>query len=247
MKYIYLGFKFAFSFFSILPVSFKQSDDLSNEKVLKYTLYFFPLVGLVLSGLVVGLYNLLESNYFNAFLCSVTYMFLYGFLHTEAISDVVDAIYAAHSGKDPYEVIKEPQIGAMGMLYSVTFLLLKLVALTYLLKNELFLEFIVLAVFSRLMVLYIIKLNEFRSSFVSMLKNSLKDTRLIFISLVYMSICFYILGLNSFFLIVLSTLISYLIISFLEKKLGFLNGDVLGFNIETIEIISMILIIQINC
>ncbi len=32
--------------------------------------------------------------------------------------DVVDAIYAKLGGKDSYKVIKEPTVGAMGVLYA---------------------------------------------------------------------------------------------------------------------------------
>jgi adenosylcobinamide-GDP ribazoletransferase len=245
MKYIFLGFKFAFSFFSILPVKFRQDDDLSKNEVLKYTLYFFPFVGFVLSSFVIAIYNIFEPSYYIAFICAFIYMFLYGFIHTEAISDVVDAIYAAHSGKDPYPIIKEPHIGAMGMLYSVSFLIIKVVSLTYLLKLGLFLEFIVLSMISRLSIIYIIKLNQFKSSFVSALKSSLENNNLIFITLFYMIISFLILGINSLYIFTLISVISFFIIKYLKEKLGFLNGDTLGFNIEIIEIISIFFIIQV--
>ncbi len=69
-------------------------------------------------------------------------MMMYGFIHTEAIIDVVDAIYARHSGKDAYDVIKESTVGAMGVLYAVGFMLLKIAGIIYLLIHSMFSEFI---------------------------------------------------------------------------------------------------------
>ncbi len=60
MKAWYLGLKFAFSYFSILPISFKNDVDLSTKEVLGSMLFFFPFVGLVLGLLTVGVYSLLE-------------------------------------------------------------------------------------------------------------------------------------------------------------------------------------------
>lgn len=124
MNNFILGFKFALSYFTILPVKFKEDDDLSKKEILSFMLFSLPLLGLILGFITLVLYHLLaDLSWFGATICAVSYMILYGFIHTEAIIDVVDAIYAKHSGKDAYEVIKEPTIGAMGVLYAFAFLL----------------------------------------------------------------------------------------------------------------------------
>jgi adenosylcobinamide-GDP ribazoletransferase len=251
MKNLYLGLKFAFSYFSILPVWFKKEDDLSDKDVLKYSLLFLPLVGLVIALLISFLFTFASFKLYGAttfivLFFSVLYMVFYGFLHTEAISDVVDAIYAKHSGKDAYEVIKEPTIGAMGMLYSVSFLILKLAAISYIFYYELIYEFILVVFFSRLMIVYIVKLNEFKSSFVNMLKERLSFKAIILFSSFYLIPLFYLLGIHYIPLLVLSALFALIITLFLKKKLGFLNGDALGFNIEFIELFCFISVIFFN-
>ena len=111
MSNIILGLKFVFSYFSILPVKFKKDDDVTKKEVLNYTVFFLPLVGLVLGTLIISLFSLLDSiPILAAIIASCVYFILYGFLHTEAILDVVDAIYARHSGKDAYKIIKEPTV-----------------------------------------------------------------------------------------------------------------------------------------
>ena len=245
IKDIYLGFKFSFSYFSILPISFNKSDDLSKQITLKYMLFFFPFVGLIISSLTVLLYISIEPSWLMAILCSTLYMLFYGFLHTEAIADVADALYASHSGKDAYNIIKEPTIGAMGLLYTVSFFILKIASLTFIFLNNLYFELIVITIFSRLSIVYIIYLNSFKSSFVSTLKNSFTKFTLIIATFIYLAIAFSLIDISFLYLGLITIFTSYLFIKYLRKKLGFLNGDVLGANLELNELIMLITIASI--
>ena len=107
MKQLLNAFFFALSYFSIIPVFVKNME--INNETYKYTLVLLPLVGAILSSLVIGL-NLGLNEFFNplysAFVCAVVYLALYGFIHTEAIIDVVDAWFASYSGKDAYKIMK---------------------------------------------------------------------------------------------------------------------------------------------
>ena len=129
MKQILNAFFFALSYFSIIPVFVKNME--INNDTYKYTLVILPLIGAILASLVIGL-NLALIEFFNplyaSFVCAVVYLALYGFIHTEAIIDVVDAWFAAYSGKDAYKIMKESTIGAIGALYGFSFVLLKLFA-----------------------------------------------------------------------------------------------------------------------
>ncbi len=245
LKNIYLGLKFSFSYFSIFPIKFKSTDDLSKKEVLKYAILFLPFVGFVLSSIIVISHQLFTSSLYISLIFSIIYMILYGFLHTEAIADVMDAIYANHSGKDPYLVIKEPTVGAMGLLYTTSFLILKIASLTYVLYEQLYLEFIVIAIISRLMILYIIKLNEFKSSFVVLLKEDLNISNILIFSLFYSVISYLYIDVVFIELLFLSIVVTYIIINNLYKKLSFLNGDVLGFSLELNELVMMIAYISI--
>ena len=46
---------------------------------------------------------------------------------------MVDAWFASYSGKDPYKIMKESTIGAIGALYAFGFVLLKVGIITYVL------------------------------------------------------------------------------------------------------------------
>jgi adenosylcobinamide-GDP ribazoletransferase len=203
-------------------------------------LVFFPLVGFVISSIVVFIYTFFSPSWYMAIVCSTLYMLLYGFLHTEAITDVADAIYASHNGKDPYLIIKEPTIGAMGLLYTVAFVILKIASLTYLFLNNLFFEFIVIAILSRVFIVIIIYFNDFRSSFVNLLKSSIKIQYLIFIIIIYSLLSFYLINLYIVYLIIIGFVVGFIFSRYFKNKLKFLNGDTLGCTLEITELIMLI-------
>lgn len=245
MKQIYLGIKFALSYFTALPVRFGINDDLSHPQVLLSMLLTLPFVGLLLSAISIGLFVALEPlQWLAAIIAGVMYMALYGFIHTEAIIDVADAVYAKHSGKDPYVIIKEPSVGAMGVLYGISFLILKITALSYLLMHHLFLPFMAIAAISRISLLVLIHTYEFRSSFVSQLKKSLHFLPLVILISLYTGLGCWFLSWHFIALFGIG-IASALLLSILAKRsLGFANGDVLGMSLEGVELILMITVLR---
>jgi len=242
-KNLYLGFKFAFSYFSILPVNFSTNDDLSSKSVLASMLLFFPLVGLVLGFLSVGLFLMLDSlSWYGAVVSAVVYMVLYGFLHTEAVLDVADAIYASHSGKDSYEIIKDSTIGAMGMLWAFCFVLLKLSGIVFLFMHSAFLEFVSVLVISRLTLLALFYTQNFKSSFATQLKESFTSKYLVASFVLFTMVGLFLIKLHFLILLLIGVALAFSIVKFLNSKLGFINGDVLGTVLESVEIVLLLLV-----
>jgi adenosylcobinamide-GDP ribazoletransferase len=241
-KKLYLGFKFSFSYFSILPISFKISDDLSSKEVLASMLFFLPLVGLVLGLGTIILFSFLENlTWLGALISAISYMLLYGFLHTEAVCDVADAIYAFHGNKDAYDIIKEPTVGAMGVLFSTAIMLLKVAGIVFLFLNHYLLEFVAILIISRLSLLLLFEVHEFRSSFATELKKSLTKPYLI-ASFILFSVIGIMLISNFMTLLLIGLLLALLISYVIKSKIGFVNGDVLGATLEGIEVLLFIFV-----
>ena len=232
---IYLGVKFALSYFSIIPIHFRETDNLSTKRVLAFMLLSLPFVGVLLGTITVTIYSLLEHlGWYGALISALIYMMLYGFIHTEAVIDVADAIYASHGGKDSYEIIKEPTVGAMGVLYAVATMLLKISGVIYLLMHGFLMEFIAIIVLSRISLLLLFYLHTFRSSFATQLKESLGKIHLIgsSILIVVMTLT---LTYHTLWLLPLALLFASLISWSIKKRIGFVNGDVLGTTLEGVE------------
>lgn len=240
---LYLGFKFAFSYFSVLPMNFSNSDDLSSKGVLASMLLFFPLVGAVLGSLSIGLFLVLEGlSWYGAVASALFYMMLYGFLHAEAVIDVADAIYASHSGKDAYQVIKDPTIGAMGMLWAMGFVLLKVSGIVFLFMHSAFYEFISVLIVSRLTLLALFYSQTFKSSFVTQLKEAFTRTYLLVSFMLFTLLGLVLIELHFIALLLMGLILAFGIVKFLNAKLGFINGDVLGTVLEGVEIALMLMV-----
>ena len=240
MKQILNAFYFALSYFSIIPVFVKNME--IKEETYKYTLFFLPLVGAIL-GLIVIALNLFLNEFFNplysSFVVAVIYLFLYGFLHTEAICDVVDAWFASYSGKDLYKIMKESTIGAIGALYAFCFVLLKVGIITYVLYEKQYALFLIVCIFSRLNLIYLLEYYKFsKDSFLSLAFANGSVFTLKILSLIYLIFAF-IIGSNVLLLFILSLLSFYFILKVLDKKFGFVNGDCLGFTLEHTELILL--------
>ena len=242
MREYYLGLKFMFSYFSILPARFKKDDNLSTQTVLASMLFFLPLGGLVLGAVSLGIFFLLESlSWFGAVVAAVTYMMLYGFLHTEAIIDVVDAIYAKHNNKDPYEIIKEPTVGAMGVLWAGAMMLLKITGIVYLLVHGAYALYLSVLIISRLGLLLLFSTQTFRSSFITQIQKGF-SLRYLIASLILFALIGVWLSSWHFILLLGSGLLFAHICAYLIKsKLGFINGDALGAILESTEILLILL------
>ena len=232
-----------FSYFTIMPVRFSEHYNLRTPKVLASMLFWLPLGGLVLGGLSVGIFTLLSSlGWLAALIAGVVYMMLYGFLHTEAIMDVADALYAKHSGKDAYTVIKEPTVGAMGVLWAVGIMLMKVAGIVTLLLDGGWAYFLSIVLISRLGLLLLFFTQSFRSSFITKMQEGF--THIYFLSsvLLFTLIGVVLTGWHFFILLGIGLLFSYFLSNTLGKKLGFLNGDVLGTTLESTETLLFILV-----
>jgi len=231
-----------FSYFSILPVHFSKTDDLSTPRVLASMLFFLPLGGLLLGSISLGIFTLLESlEWLAAIVAAVAYMMLYGFLHTEAIMDVADALYAAHSGKDAYEIIKEPTVGAMGVLWAGCMVLLKVAGIVYLLLHGEYALFLSILLISRLGLLLLFFTQKFRSSFISKMQEGFSKRYFAGSLLLFTLIGLFLSSWHFLVLLGVGLLFSYLLANQLRRKLGFINGDVLGTTLESTEILLFIL------
>ena len=232
MSNLLFNLKYAFSFFSILPVKFKDSDDFKNSKMI----LFLPLVGVVLGVISILPYVMIKNPLF-AVSSALLYLFLYGFLHLEAVVDVVDALYAKMSGKDAYKVLKEPTVGAIGVLWGVSFLVLKVAGFSYLLLQGKYFEIVAILTISRASLVYLIVSESFKSSFIDSLKEAVSKKEL-FVMMVLVVAVF----IKFIWLFVLLFLVGVVLLKEVEKRLGFKNGDVLGFVLESSEIVGFLIL-----
>lgn len=126
MKELWSGFCVAFSLYSAIPMP--QTD--WTKHTMRYALAFLPIVGILVGALeAVWLYIAqlfaLQGLLYSA-IAVLLPMLLTGGIHLDGFTDTSDAL-ASHADKDKrLEIMKDPHIGAFGVLYVVALLLLQL-------------------------------------------------------------------------------------------------------------------------
>ncbi len=116
----------AISTFSIIPVPQFEWD----EKSTKYSISFFPVVGIFISLALWGLYRLMAVNPYNsllfAILATVLPVLITGGIHMDGFIDTVDALASRQSRERKLEILKDPHVGAFAIIYSIVYFLLYL-------------------------------------------------------------------------------------------------------------------------
>jgi adenosylcobinamide-GDP ribazoletransferase len=246
MRAFFEGFILSISFFTKLPTPYMVKN--ITDKTYKYLTLTIPLNGLILATLTIGFYSFLVNfsshpiYEVTALLASVFYLFLYGFLHLEAVADVIDAYYGSHSGKDVREILKDSHVGALGAIGTFCFILVKVAGLSYLLISEQYLGIFAVLFLSRALIVASIYRFEFHheSKFIEALKKPLDKASMVVFSLFVLFVMF---GLGYPLFILAGLLFTYMLQKWLLKYIGFLNGDGLGFIIEMNELLFIYLLI----
>ncbi|SKB51735.1 adenosylcobinamide-GDP ribazoletransferase [Malaciobacter marinus] len=240
MREIFNAFAFSLSYFTVFPVFVKEMT--IDKNTFKYTLFFLPVIGSLIAIVTILVFMFL-SGFFHPLYASVVSAVisfaLYGYLHTEAITDVVDAWFASYSGKDAYKIMKESTIGAIGAIATFSFVLLKVSIIAYLLYEKKYEIILIVFMFSRLSLTYILPFFKFnKDSFMSQAFEAKGVNKIRFAVLIFLvfAIC---LKISAILLFVLALLFLYLNLKILNKRFGFVNGDCLGCSIEITELLLL--------
>jgi adenosylcobinamide-GDP ribazoletransferase len=217
------GIIFAISYFSSLPIRLKSFE--ADDSFYRGVIYGLPITGGVLAFVAIFtflFFNLFFPSFYSAFLTSFIYLVYYGFLHLEGLADTIDGWYASLSNKDVYKIMKEPQIGAIGAIGTFCIIAIKVAVLTYLLYLEEYLLIFLSFVLSRFSLYFVLDLEiHEKSSFLISMKQVKKN-----------------LYFFDTFLLPVKWL-TFFIINKISKRIGFINGDIMGFTIEILELILL--------
>jgi len=127
---VFNGFIIAFSMYSKIPMP--KAD--WNEENMKYSLCFFPLIGLLIGFLIVYLKYLCDILDFNhivfAGLGVWIPILITGGIHMDGFCDTCDALASHQPKKKKLEIMKDSNSGAFAIIKSVMYFLLYFALLT---------------------------------------------------------------------------------------------------------------------
>ncbi len=158
---------------------------------------------------------------------------LTGALHLDGFSDTVDGLYVPK--ERALEVMKDSHIGGMGMIFGITFLILKASSLA--IFEAVYLLPLILLL-SRLNAVLAIYFYPYVSAggMASLAKAEFTKTQML-IALFYSFLI--ALFYNKLLLLVSAVLVLFVIKSIFVKRYGGFTGDIYGFTIEVTELLLL--------
>jgi len=240
------GFISAIQFLTIIPIGTRMA--ISPRRLSSATTYF-PLVGLLLGLILVGINSFLSAMMVDPFLIKVVLIILLiiltGGLHLDGLADTVDAFGSRKSRTDILKIMRDSHIGTMGVLGLVSVILLKIALLNAINPKVLNISLVLMCILSRyslVLSLYLFRYGRQEGKAKVFAKNT---TPRIFIIATIMTLFFaiVILKLTGFAIFILTAIFAFLIGLFVLKRIAGITGDTLGATNELTEIFVLMLIL----
>ncbi len=238
----------AIQFLTIIPLPFSVKCE---EKDLGRSMSFFPLAGLTLGAVLVGIdYNLsrfLPREVGDLLLVAVLAV-ITGVLHLDGVADVCDGL-AARGGKDRFlAVMKDSWTGAAGAVGLVLVLLLKYESLLHIppgMKRDALFCFPMLARFAQVQMA--VGASKARNDGLgSLFILGAGWRQILFAVVTTIAFSFVLLGMAGLWLFIAVYLFTWILKTWFHKKLGGISGDIIGFANELNEILCLLILIAMS-
>ncbi len=231
MKNSFKGFSLAVSMLTNIPFFRVHSF---NKGINGYAVMFYPLIGFLLGAILWGIYSLLSGHLASTHVGIIIFtlwVVLTGGLHLDGFSDTIDGLFVPR--ERAIEVMKDPNTGGMGMIFSVTFLILKASTLSVFEAFYLLPIVLMLSRFNAVLAIYLFPYIS-QNGMGALAKEEFNGTQLS-IALIYVTL----ISIFSFSLLVISLLTLFFIKLFFMKRYGGFSGDIYGFTIEVTELVLL--------
>lgn len=238
----------ALQFLTKLPVNLPRIPTPQENAV---SALYYPLVGFIIGVILwtVAVY-LSIGIVAKSVLLTVFWLWLTGGLHLDGLADTVDGFVGGYGDKErTLDIMKDPHIGAMGVMAIVGAILLKFAFIIEILtiKNLEILDILILSpILGRVMILWLllstpyIRKNGLGSTLSAYLPKKLAITMLILslFMVVVLPMKMAIIVLIGFFVL------GFYLTLWFKKRIGGITGDTIGASVEITEIaiLGMILL-----
>ncbi len=205
-------------------------------------LYFFPLVGAVIGGVVAAvawLFGGLALWHAGAGAAGIAAsVWMTGALHLDGLGDVADAVYGGWTREKRLEIMKDTHMGAFGTIAIALVLLLKTVSLTRLAAISSWLWIPIPFVLSRThLVLLAVTLPYARrkGGTAAHIVENAKARHMAGASVLSLLLCWMLAGIPGLGAFVLSSLVALPLAGWMRRSFGGVTGDLLGMANELLE------------
>ena len=237
-----MGFWAALQFLTIFPTPLRHKVTArTSGKALTY----FPLVGLILGGILLGLHYglilVLPSSVVNALLI-IALAILTGAHHLDGFIDTCDGVIAGKSKKERMSIMSDSKVGAFGIVGAILLLLLKYASLS---SAPILPALLLMPTLSRWAMVSIIFIFPYAKRYGMGLafKQGANWQRLIIATIIALIVAVALLKWWGLVLMAALWLIAFGIASCFRSRLGGLTGDNYGAINELSEVLVLLLLV----
>ena len=240
-----MGFWAALQFLTIFPTPLRHE---ATAKTSGQSLTYFPLVGLILGAILLGLHYgltlILPPPVVNALLI-IALIILTGAHHLDGFIDTCDGVIAGKSKKERLAIMSDSKVGAFGIVGAILLLLLKYASLS---SAPILPSLLLMPTLSRwTMVSIIFTFPYAKSSGMGLaFKQGASWQRLTIATAIALIAAVALLKWWGLVLVTALGLIAFGIASYFRSRLGGLTGDNYGAINELAEVLVLLLIILLG-
>jgi len=225
--------------------------ELSSEEIGRSQLWY-PLVGLLLGGLLYGAAWLLQSTSLPALAVAALLLLLWvastGALHLDGLADTMDAWVGGHADPErSLAIMKDPAAGPMGVSALVLLLLLKFSLLTAW-PQGLPIAFVLVPALARASVpLLFLRLPYLRDAGLGRaLADHVPLRAFLLLWGPALLLAAYLLGMVVAWLLIATLLMTWVLMRLYRRRFGGLTGDLAGATIELVETALLLAMVGIR-
>lgn len=238
-------FLLALQFLTIIPVKIKniKEGDLSSSVI------YFPLIGLLLGLLLVGINKVLLILNFDQFIANIilviSLILLTGGIHMDGLADTADAFLSRKNKEEMLVIMRDSHIGSMGTLSLISVILLKIAFLSYPGFPSKTAPLLLMCVLSRWSMVFAMFLFPYarQEGKAKLLINGINFKIFTLSTIIALACVFSIWKIKGVLVFIIIAAASYIAGRFINRKIGGITGDTLGALSESNEIIVLLSII----
>ena len=240
MPDLFNSLRMAFGFMTVLPIpQRKEWSDLDFG----WSAVFYPLTGALIGLGAAAALRLISAVFAGpvaAFLALIVWILLSGGLHWDGLADCFDGFGCSAAPERRLEIMKDSRLGTYGALGIFCSLILKWLCIWHLPDNKFLILFALTGAAARWAMLFLLSKGLANPNGMAAMLKQHCPKRVLLYALPVPLLLALLYGPFGFLYLLIGLCSTFVLGLIAEKKIGGINGDVLGFSIELAEIVLLL-------
>ena len=240
MPDLFNSLRMAFGFMTVLPIPQRKEW---SDRDFGWSAVFYPLTGALIglgAAAALRLFSAVFAGPVAAFLALIVWILLSGGLHWDGLADCFDGFGCSAAPERRLEIMKDSRLGTYGALGIFCSLILKWLCIWHLPENKLLIFFALTGAAARWAMLFLLSKGLANPNGMAAMLRQHCPKRVLLYALPVPLLLAFLYGSFGFLYLLIGLCSTFVLGLIVEKKIGGINGDVLGLSIELAEIVLLL-------